>query len=387
VRNMGWPGEVALLLTLFLLVEDEESFPDSGVLTSPNWPKAYPGSHDSTQTIQVAEGETIDLVWTAFNIELSGNDYVQVVDGDGTDITPKLWGHAHPPPTYSNTNIVHVKFHTNGDTHWTGWRLDWHVYKEKHDLSLSSSGGAGEWQGNSLGVFQYVRDGDEGHVYQQRHDGDGVGHFMFRLGQFWYVGPTLGTESGAYLRAPVQEEIDSIWIDVSGTKTPPPERGWQYHAGNNTRYAEQYEERAWTIDSSTKLWGLSHLACPILSVGITGEAAEQWQSGGSQAGSGNWAGKYIAAANKWNRGRKVFQHESGTDKYLFVPSYQSSSWLIGSTIDDVGQAWISSGSAGTDCPGSPEIPKSRRLGRKSWAYWKGDKWHESLRVFVVRISI
>merc|ERR1711981_1181586 len=80
----------------------------------------------------------------------------------------------------------------------------------------------------------YVRDGDEGHVYQQRHDGDGVGHFMFRLGQFWYVGPTLGTESGVYLRAPVQEEIDSIWIDVSGTKTPPPERGWQYHAGNNT---------------------------------------------------------------------------------------------------------------------------------------------------------
>ena len=60
---------------------------------------------------------------------------------------------------------------------------------------------------------------------------------VFRLGQFWYVGPALGTESGAYLRAPVQGErdVDPIWIEVSGSMEPPPHMGWQFHTGNNTR--------------------------------------------------------------------------------------------------------------------------------------------------------
>ena len=61
----------------------------------------------------------------------------------------------------------------------------------------------------------------------------------FRLGQFWYIGPALGTESGAYLRAPVQgkRDVDPIWIEVSGSMEPPPHMGWQFHTGNNTRCA------------------------------------------------------------------------------------------------------------------------------------------------------
>ena len=70
----------------------------------------------------------------------------------------------------------------------------------------------------------------------------------FRLGQFWYVGPTLGTESGAYLRADVCRpldpwsdeptldcDVDPTWIKVSGSTRPPPPMGWQYYRGNDTR--------------------------------------------------------------------------------------------------------------------------------------------------------
>ena len=116
------------------MVGDEESLPKSGVLTSPNYPSHYPNSHDSTQTIEVAKGKTINFAWRSFNTEPE-YDYVQIVDGDGTNLTPKISGQASPPPGEtprfsSNTNIIHVKFHTNGDTEdwWirrTGWRLEW----------------------------------------------------------------------------------------------------------------------------------------------------------------------------------------------------------------------------------------------------------------------
>merc|ERR1712226_505946 len=81
--------------------------------------------------------------------------------------------------------------------------------------------------------------------------------------------------------------------------------------------------------------------------------------------------------------RKVFQHESGTDKYIFVPSDDNrpSYWRIGTTLgkipheisprilmDDYGK--MSSRSAGTTCPGSPEAPINREFGRDEW-WWEG----------------
>ena len=103
----------------------------SGVLTSPNYPDRYPNSHDSTQTVEVAEGKTIPYVWT--NIETEGwsggpggpYDYVDIVDEDGTILLSKRYCNGLPSPGASNTNIMHVKFHTDGDTTRAGWRLEW----------------------------------------------------------------------------------------------------------------------------------------------------------------------------------------------------------------------------------------------------------------------
>ena len=116
------------------MVGEEERRPKSGFLTSPNYPERYPNSHDSTQTIQVAEGKTIRWSWTHFDTESSRYDYVQIVDEDGTNLTAKLGGTRLPAkiggarlpiPGASNWNIVHVKFHTDGDRQRTGWRLEW----------------------------------------------------------------------------------------------------------------------------------------------------------------------------------------------------------------------------------------------------------------------
>ena len=124
---------------------DEGSVPERGVLTSPNYPDLYPNNHDSTQTIQVAEGKTINFTITNFNTEPEF-DYVQILDEDGTNLMPVsrstlnpmllLWGRISMRdgpdrwsgavgPTSSNSNIIHVKFHTDGDTQRTGWRIEW----------------------------------------------------------------------------------------------------------------------------------------------------------------------------------------------------------------------------------------------------------------------
>ena len=108
---------------------------------SPNYPENYPNSHDSTQTITVAEGKTIKYVFTDFNTEPE-YDYVQLVGDDGIDLTYLLSGRGQGTPRssdmssnkweqlatsgfYSKSNIMHVKFHTDDGFRRSGWRMEW----------------------------------------------------------------------------------------------------------------------------------------------------------------------------------------------------------------------------------------------------------------------
>jgi len=134
VAGRGWRLEWGM-------VGDEESMPKSGVLTSPDYPELYPNNHDSTQTIEVAEGKTIKYVFKNFNTE-PVRDYVQLVGDDGVDLTYLLSGSGQGTPRssamsnsewqqlatsgyYSKSNIMHVKFHTDDSGRRSGWRMEW----------------------------------------------------------------------------------------------------------------------------------------------------------------------------------------------------------------------------------------------------------------------
>ena len=131
--RLQWGKHKALIVNHFIsftefltgIVGDEESRPMSGVLMSPYYPSRYPEHHDSTQTVEVPEGKRIRFSFTNFDVEPK-HDYVQVVDEDGSEVTPKLWGSSLPPsPLRSRTNIMHVKFHTDRSYNMFGWRMEW----------------------------------------------------------------------------------------------------------------------------------------------------------------------------------------------------------------------------------------------------------------------
>ena len=74
---------------------------------------------------------------------------------------------------------------------------------------------------------------------------------------------------------------------------------------------------------------------------------------------------------------QVFQHASGSKKYLRVPT-NTTSWSIGPNIDE-NASFISSGSAGGVSPADPHNPINRRFNQTSWRYWDMEwdngEWH------------
>jgi len=84
-------------------------------------------------------------------------------------------------------------------------------------VELRSSGGAGEWRGSCLGLFQLLPDdvsddgkgGSQGPVYRQLHDGDNWQMYLYRAGDFWWVSNKVGVEVGR-LRAKVANKEDLL---------------------------------------------------------------------------------------------------------------------------------------------------------------------------------
>ena len=92
-----------------------------------------PRLYSDHQSCSCAEGKTIWILLDKFNTERE-YDFVTLTDGDGTDLTDQL-RHGGTflsgkkvddlPFGYSSSNIVHVHFHTDGNTQRSGWRLEW----------------------------------------------------------------------------------------------------------------------------------------------------------------------------------------------------------------------------------------------------------------------
>ena len=115
-------------------------------MTSPNHPGTYPDNLEKTETIQVEQGLTISLEFTAFDIqyaEYCGDcscDHLTITDGDGTTLMEKscggstfdnvviggqIIGSSLPPTITSRTNIVNLMFSTDDYGTRTGWSVSW----------------------------------------------------------------------------------------------------------------------------------------------------------------------------------------------------------------------------------------------------------------------
>ena len=105
-----------------------EGLPKSGIFTSPNYPLNYPNSHDSTQTIQVAEGNAIWIRFITFECERF-YDTVTITDKNGTTLGRFDGEPKGPKKIVYNTDTVEVRFHTDESATLQGWRLEWGEYK------------------------------------------------------------------------------------------------------------------------------------------------------------------------------------------------------------------------------------------------------------------
>ena len=134
------------------------------------------------------------------------------------------------------------------------------------ELELRNSGGAGEYQGYRLGVYNWYQtitseDGIESNVYKQRNDVNVekenfmyrsmskylsylVIFFSFRQGQYWYA----SAKNIERLRAP------------AGVNKFPPSKGWEYWNDTN----------GWMADPTMKC-GPPKPACKAVNVEISGK--------------------------------------------------------------------------------------------------------------------
>ena len=112
-------------------------------MSSANFPANYPNDIHERKTIEVAKGNVIKIHFTDFDLERPGsNDYVDILDGDGLFFG--RFGATHYlddeevrreeeegrrairiPDITSNTETVHVLFHTDRTITRRGWRLEW----------------------------------------------------------------------------------------------------------------------------------------------------------------------------------------------------------------------------------------------------------------------
>ena len=111
-----------------VLLEDPETFPTSGVLTSPNFPLNYPNYLHQRRTIEVPKGSVVNIHFTDFEVESwsrTGPDYVELINGDGT-LLRRIHSIEHARGNITSvTETLHVLFHTDHNLAKRGWSLEW----------------------------------------------------------------------------------------------------------------------------------------------------------------------------------------------------------------------------------------------------------------------
>ena len=106
---------------------------NKNLVTSPNYPKNYPASQNKEYPIKAATDHVIEIVFSDFVLEAKTDcsaDWVQVVDGDGTELLKKSCGTTKPVKITSKTNSVKIKFRSDSTYHYKGFRAEWKAVKK-----------------------------------------------------------------------------------------------------------------------------------------------------------------------------------------------------------------------------------------------------------------
>jgi len=99
---------------------DETFTAETGTVSSPNYPAAYPDNYFHTWCIQPASGLPATLTFDAFDLE-DGYDLLQTEDATGALFTTT--GTAAPPPVSST--LVVIRFLSDGSLAAGGWHASW----------------------------------------------------------------------------------------------------------------------------------------------------------------------------------------------------------------------------------------------------------------------
>ena len=123
-----------------------------GVLASENFPEHYPNNVAKTHIVQVEQGSSLSLEFTAFDIELDGTsciDTMTIVDGNGTTLMAETCGGSSygnlivggqsesstlPATVESTSNVVNLIFSSSADYTLTGWNLTWSAVSSERGL-------------------------------------------------------------------------------------------------------------------------------------------------------------------------------------------------------------------------------------------------------------
>ncbi|XP_061778961.1 ovochymase-2 [Nerophis lumbriciformis] len=101
-----------------------------GEITSPNWPKDYPGQTVCTWRIKLPSAISIHVVFTHFELQavnVLGNcvDYVEVFNGENMASQGRFCGFAPPPSIIAPSDTVVIRFLSNGVNQQKGFRGYW----------------------------------------------------------------------------------------------------------------------------------------------------------------------------------------------------------------------------------------------------------------------
>ena len=197
-------------------------------------------------------------------------------------------------------------------------------------MVLSSTGPSAEWQGGSLGVFEYLQQHNNSPAYRQRHSVARIRpYYLYRdHGGNWLVGEQLGGTSTYLLN---RTSSDSV-----------PTNNWCYYDFDKGRWQSDPE-----ITASPSLPSV----CGVIRISLHGAAATALPETG---------GEY--RARDWSAGRPVF---SNGVTYLCVrPSWRV--WCVTDSPESDGPRLLSS--CVTWCPASPRAALRSNNNKSSWRY-------------------